>query len=119
MATTAMTLGPEVGDHEWGVIFYWADATGGEDIKAAVTGAYLCIDELYLISNGNTTVDIGSAQGTGVTTKLFGAIGMVDGSEFGPVPLYGQRGVVSTALSIDASDAVGINGYVKGHTEYA
>ena len=117
ITTTAMTLGPDKGDDEWGVIFYSADASDGEDIKAAPgTGLYNYIDEFYMISNGDATVDIGSGQGTGVTTKLFTAIGMVDGSEFGPIPLRGQRLVTAQALSIDSSAGVGINGYAIGRT---
>jgi hypothetical protein len=116
ITTTAMTLGPDAGDDEWGVIFYSADFSGAEDIKAAVTGEYHYIDELYLISNGDSTVDIGSGQGTAVTTKLLSGIGMVDGSEVGPLNMRGQQLVVSQALSIDASAGVGINGYAIGHT---
>jgi len=118
ITTTAMTLGPEVGDHEWGVIFCSADLSGGEDIKAAVTGAHLCIDEFYIHSDADVTVDIGSAQDTGVTTALLTGIGMVDGGNFGPVDFRGQRCVISTAFSIDASGAANITGYVTGHTEY-
>ena len=117
MSTTAMTLGPDKGTDEWGYFFIFADASGGEDIVPAPgTGLYLYIDEFYLNSTGDTTVDIGSAQGTGVTTILLGPMGTVDGSQIGPLNMHGQRLVTNTTFAIDTSAAVPIAGYVKGHT---
>ena len=43
-------------------------------------------------------------------------MGMVDGSEIGPLNMHGQRLVTNTTFAIDSSAAVPIAGYVKGRT---
>ena len=117
ITTTAMTLGPDKGDDEWGVIFYSADLSGGEDIKAAPgTGLYHYIDEIWMRTNAAIDIDIGSGQGTGVTTKLMTTLGGLENGEIGPIKLRGQRLVTAQALSIDASGGGVVNGYAIGHT---
>lgn len=117
ITTTAMTLGPDKGDDEWGVFFYSADLSGGEDIKAAPgSGLYHYIDEIWMRTNAAIDIDIGSGQDTGVTTKIFTTLGGLENGEIGPIPMFGQRLVVNQALSIDASASGVVNGYAKGRT---
>jgi hypothetical protein len=118
ITTTAMNLGPDVGDDEWGVYFYTTDCSSCEVIKAAPgAGLYLYIDEIYIIGAANITADIGDGEDTNaVETKLFTALGFVDGSKFGPLNLRGQRLTANKALTIDASGAGNLAGHVLGRT---
>jgi hypothetical protein len=111
ITTTAMTLGPDAGDDEWGVFFYTADASGCEDIKAAPgVGNYLYIDEIWMRTNAAIDIDIGDGEdSSAVETKLFPLL-------IGPIKMFGQRLTVNKALTIDASAGGVINGYAIGRT---
>ena len=118
ITTVAMTLGPDKGSAEWGVFFHTTDLTTCETIKAAPgTGLYLYINEIYIKGATNITIDIGDGEATNaVETKLFTAVGLVDGTDFGPLNLRGQRLTTNKALTI-AADGIGtLTGYVLGRT---
>jgi len=117
ITTTAMSMGPDVGSGEWGVYFSTTDCSTCETIKAAPgAGLYLYINEIFLTSDANVTVDIGDGEDTNaVETDLFTAIGVADGSKFGPLNLRGQRLTANKALTIAAA-AANLNGYVTGFT---
>jgi len=118
ITTTAMTLGRDKGSDEWGVIFYSADLSGCESIKAA-PGAGLClfIDEIWFTCDTAIDFDIGDGEDAGaVETKLFTTLGLDANAEFGPLNLRGQQLTANKALTIDASGAGVTNGYVIGHT---
>jgi hypothetical protein len=118
ITTTDMTLGPDKGEDEWGVIFYSADLSGCEVIKAA-PGAGLClfIDEIWFITDTAVDFDIGDGEDTSaVETKLFTTLGLDANEAFGPIKLRGQQLTANKALTIDASGAAKTNGYVIGRT---
>ena len=118
ITTKAMTLGKDKGTDEWGVIFYSADLSGGESIKAA-PGAGLClfIDEIWLRVNAAIDIDIGDGEAAGaVETKLFTTLGGLENGEIGPIKLRGQQLTANKALTIDASAAGVVNGYAIGYT---
>lgn len=118
IVATPMTLGPEAGDDDWGVIFSSADASGCEVIKAAPsTGRAFCLDSLWLNCGAAITVDIGDGESaSAVETVLFPTIGLVAGSNLTMPDLEGQQLTTAKALTIDASGAGTIVGIVKGHT---
>ena len=118
ITTTEMTLGPGAGDDDWGVMFYSTDCQTTEAIKAAPgAGRALCIDELFVHGEANITSDIGDGEATNaVETKLFTAVGFVDGSKMGPLKLHGQQLTTNKAMTISGSGAGNLNGYVLGHT---
>lgn len=118
ITTKAMTLGRDKGEDEWGVIFYTADASGAEAIKAAPgAGLNLFIDEIWLRVNAAIDIDIGDGEDTSaVETKLFTLLGGLENGSIGPLNLRGQQLTANKALTIDASGAGVINGYVIGHT---
>ena len=120
IATTAMTLGPEAGDDDWGVVFYSTDCTTCESIKAAPgSGRALCIDVLFVQGDADITADIGDGEATNaVETKLFTAVGFADGSKMGPLNLRGQQLTTNKPMTICGSGAGNLNGYVLGHTKY-
>lgn len=87
---------------------YSADLTGGEDLVAAVTGKYIYVEKIQIITGSvsDGTFDIGAGQSTGVTTIYLGPINVADAGgniviDFGPD--HAMQIAVSTALSIDQS----------------
>lgn len=89
---------------------YSADLTGAEDLVAAVAGKCIYVRKIQVFSQSVTdvTFDIGSAQGTGVTTIYLGPIPMPDAGgnvviDFGPD--HCMKIAVSTSLAIDQSGA--------------
>ncbi len=101
---------PPLEGDEWCVSLYSADLSGGEDLKAAVTGKCHYVRKIQILTQSVTdvTVTIGGGQDTGVTTTYLGPIPMPDAGgstiiEFGPD--HAMKIAAATALSIDTSAA--------------
>ena len=111
ITTNAFVLAKTPTEGDWKVAsLYSADLSGAEDLVAAVTNKCIYVQKIQLFTQSVTdvTVDIGAAQGTGVTTIFLGPIPMPDAGgktiiDFGPD--HCMKITVSTALSIDTSAA--------------
>lgn len=89
---------------------YSADLSGAEDLVAAVTAKCIYVRKVQIFSQSVTdvTFDLGSAQGTGVTTIYIGPMPMPDAGgscviDFGPD--HSMKIASATAFSIDTSAA--------------
>lgn len=109
-----------VGGNSWAVSAYSADASGGEDLKAAeaVRNHYINKIKVYAQSVADITVTIGAGQGTDVTTIYLGPIPLSDTGGFFDID-FGKRFMkiaTNTALSVDTSASCPIFIYVEGKT---
>jgi hypothetical protein len=106
--------------NEWQISCYSADASGGEDLKAAETGKchYLRKIKIYAQSVTDITVTIGAGQGTDVTTTYLGPIPLSDTGGFFELDLgkNSLKVASATALSIDTSAACPIFVWAEGKT---
>jgi hypothetical protein len=112
MAITTNTFNlvkPPVHGKDFAVSVYSGDASGAEDILAAEAGKTHYVNKLIISTQSVTdvTVDIGSGQGTGVTTIHLGPIPMPDGG--GNITIdFGDKYMACTAglaLAVDTSAA--------------
>ena len=96
---------------------YSADVSGGEDLKAAVSGKSIYVKKIQIICDTTATVDIGAGQGTGVTTIYLGPMPVAEEGadiiiEF---PEKQQMKVAKgVALSIDTSASAPIAVLIEG-----
>jgi len=104
---------------------YWvADASGCEDVLAAVAGSSHYIRKISIVCSADATVSIGSGNaGAGLTTTLLGPIPFHAAGGCQVVFDFGKLGIKCTegeAIAIDASaDATaggGISVVVEGRT---
>ena len=109
ITTNAIVMKVPTLDGSWKVAsLYSADFTGGEDLVAAVSGKYIYVRKIQLITGSvsDTTFDIGAGQGTGVTTIYIGPINVPDAGGNTIIEFDGDECMQvakSTALSIDQS----------------
>ena len=107
----AMTLPKKAaaGKTFFGISFYSADASGGEEIKAAPTAGSIYIERLSgIVLDADGTIVIGDG-----TTDI-----KIIGSVTAPIPItidfkYPVKLAATTALSVTAT-AGAISGYVEG-----
>lgn len=121
MAITSNTINvvtPPINGKDFVASCYSADASGGEDLVAAVSGASIYVKKIIITTQSveNVTVDIGSGQDTGVTTIHLGPIPMADAGgnitiDFGDKMM---KCTAATALSVDTSAACPIWVYIEG-----
>lgn len=98
-----------------------ADASGTEEIIAAVADQSHHIQFLSISSDTALSVTIGEGETTGaVTTALIGPVTLAAGQTI-PFPFVGRpqglKMTANTALTVDASGAGNINVFVQGYTE--
>lgn len=98
----------------------FADASGTEELKAAVTGKSHYITQLFISCVAAITITIGAGEtGGAVTTVLFGPFNFAAGSGS---PIYIQLNpaivvAAATSITIDASGAGAVQVFVQGYTE--
>ena len=90
---------------------YSADASGGEDLVAAVANKSIFVKKIQIITDVTGTISIGAGQGTGITTLYLGPMSVAEeGSDIIiEFPEDRQMKVAEgVALSIDTSGAIPI-----------
>lgn len=118
MSVTVTT--PSPGKSGWIINATSADASGQEELKAAVVGASILVDKL-VINNGANAISITIIENdqTGspvVNTSLIGAVAMAANSSL-VFDFSGKGGMLlaeNTALAVDASGAGAICIYAEG-----
>ena len=96
---------------------YSADASGGEDLKAAVVGKSIFVKKMQILTDVTGTISIGAGQATGITTMYIGPISVAEeGSDIIiEFPEKQQMKVAEgVALSIDTSGAIPITVLIEG-----
>ena len=95
-----------------------ADASGCEELKAAVAGKSIIVDHLTINNTGAQTVTIGEGKtGAAVTTALIGPIAMAANSSMQWDFPSGMVLTAATALTVDASGATAICIFAWGRIE--
>ena len=89
---------------------YSADLSGAEDLVAAVTGKCIYVRKVQIFAQSvaDITFDLGSAQGTGVTTIYIGPLPLSDygsGAEIDFGPDHSMKIASATSFAIDTSGA--------------
>jgi hypothetical protein len=109
----------------WSVSAYSADLSGGEELKAAVTGSSHYVMKIWLNSASAISLNIGAGEtGGAVTTTYLGPIVFtaagpnyeLDFTEPASLPLKGMKLPVGESLTIDATGAGATAVYVEGKT---
>lgn len=110
---------PPLDSNRWTVSRSSADLSGGEELKAAVTGKAHYVQKITICCASAITVSIGGGETTGALTATY----------IGPIPFAATSSqyifefpdeamvlAVSTALCIDASGAGAATILVEGRT---
>ncbi len=96
-----------------------ADASGCEQLLAAVTGKQIYVDDLTINNGANAiSITIGEGKtGAGVTTALIGPIAMAANTSLQFKFKFGMALTAATALTVDASGAGAICIFAQGRIE--
>lgn len=95
-----------------------ADASGCEELKAAVTGKSIYVDHITINSGAAITITIGEGETEGaVTTALIGPVSFAANTSMQWDFPYGMRLTAATSLTVDASGAGDICVFVRGRIE--
>ena len=118
---TFNVVNPPIEGNNWAVSVYSANASGGEDIKAAESGKSHYVRKLIIATQSvsDLTVDIGSGQDTGITTIHLGPIPMPDAGGSITIDFGDDKMLKCTAgasLAVDTSAECPIWIYAEGKT---
>jgi len=96
-----------------------ADASGCEELKAAVAGKSIIIDHLTINSGAAITITIGEGEtGGAVTTTLIGPVSFAQNASMQwDFRNGGMKLTAATALTVDASGAGNICIFAHGRVE--
>lgn len=110
---------PGVNKAGWFLNGVSADASGCEELKAAVAGKSIVVDHLTINSGAAITITIGEGETTGaVTTALIGPVSFAANQSMQWTFLNGGlRLTAATSLTVDTSGAGNICIFASGRVE--
>jgi len=96
-----------------------ADASGCEELKAAIAGKSIIVDHLTINNGANAiSITIGEGEtGGAVTTALIGPVAMAANTSLQFIFCNGMVLTAATSLTVDASGAGAICVFVQGRVE--